>query len=697
MKIQGFFLVLWYKTNSLELYLFIKNTLYLFFVGFSFLFLFGCNNRSSSNNQVATQDSITVWVQNSKKEKLSFQERRDALSKAYAATIVEKEDTIKSKNYRKVAFAAYKLGDSLLFKKINNEARSFSEKIKDTFTIADTYWNEGLFYAKRERQELSYFAYTEAYNNYEAIKNDFYAARMLCEMAIVLKDIRDYTGSEITAFQAIQKLDKNNSKHQLYLYKCHNVLGVIYHNLKEFDRALEHHDKALGYLNNVENKKTYREASFNNKGLVYQGQKKYGEAIDYYKKALENGTKLYSIKPKFYAKVLDNLNYTRFLKEDTIDVEKALLNALKIRESLKDLSGVVINKLHLSEYYFKYKDSNLAKRYAKEAYQLAVNTDNNRDALGSLSILSKIDKKSSNNHLSEYIRLSQKLQTKDRNIRDKFTRIRYNTDEYKAEIASLSSQQKYIIVIALSLILISILLYINRHQRAKNKELTLEREQQLANEEIYQLMLRQQTKLEEGRLKERHRISEELHDGVLGKIFGTRMGLGFLGFKGNPEEKDKHQYYIDELQEIEKEIRIISHELKNEILGTNVDYIKIIEDLVEEQSKISIFKYSIVQDGNIQWSAISDIIKINIYRTVQEALQNINKHANANLVSFEFLSVADQIKVIIEDDGVGFDQTKKANGIGLKNIISRVTKLKGTFTIESKPDNGTVLTICVPI
>ena len=95
--------------------------------------------------------------------------------------------------------------------------------------------------------------------------------------------------------------------------------------------------------------------------------------------------------------------------------------------------------------------------------------------------------------------------------------------------------------------------------------------------------------------------------------------------------------------------------------------------------------------------AISDVVKINLYRIVQEGLQNINKHAKASIVTITFSLKDATLGLIIQDNGIGFDRTEKANGIGLENISSRVNKLKGTFAIESNPNKGTHLTVLIPI
>jgi len=188
-----------------------------------------------------------------------------------------------------------------------------------------------------------------------------------------------------------------------------------------------------------------------------------------------------------------------------------------------------------------------------------------------------------------------------------------------------------------------------------------------------------------------------LHDGILGKIFYTRLGLDFLGSEVSEKAITKHKGHVHELHEIEKEIRAISHELKYELLAPEANYIQLIDYLASTQSTVGAFEYHIEQKDDMYWSSISDVVKINLYRIVQEGLQNINKHAKASIVTITFSLKDATLGLIIQDNGIGFDRTEKANGIGLENISSRVNKLKGTFAIESNPNKGTHLTVLIPI
>ncbi len=649
------------------------------------------------NQDISTKlvkvDSISIWIQNAKNQSITLEKRKQELHKAYVQNNFQKNDSVKNINLSNIAYEGFQLKDSVFFLRTNLEAQKLSIKLRDTVGIANTHWSYGMYYLEKELNDSAYYHYYEAYKYFQAVKHEFFAGKMLYNMAIIQKDEKDYTGSEVLTFQAISifnRLQKSND-----LYRCYNLLGTIFNEIQEYNKSILYHSIALENLEKVEQKGTFMEISLNNLGLVYQKQGNYEKSTEYFNKALKN-KKLKNQDIKHYSTLIDNLAYSKFLSGDTVKVLQDYNKSLYIRDSIDYISGVITSKIHLSEFYMKYADTVKALLNAEEAHTLAKDVSNNRDVLVSLQLLSKLDTKNASRYFKNYAALSDSLQIEERKIRDKFTRIRFETDAYIEETEMLSEQKLKISIAAVIAVLILSLLYFLKVQHGKNKELLFEKEQQKANEEIYSLMLQQQSSLEEGRLKERQRISEDLHDGVLGKIFGTRLALGFLNIKGDDEILTQHKLYVDELQNIEKEIRTISHELKNEILSSQTDFIKIVEDLLKTQSEISNFKYRIV-NNKAAWDTIDNKIKINFYRIIQEAIQNINKYAKAKNVKIEFDLIDNDISLNIEDDGLGFDSKNKSAGIGLKNMKSRVSKLKGNFEIKSAVNKGTIISIFVPV
>ena len=210
-------------------------------------------------------------------------------------------------------------------------------------------------------------------------------------------------------------------------------------------------------------------------------------------------------------------------------------------------------------------------------------------------------------------------------------------------------------------------------------------------------MISQQNEIESTRINEKKRVAQELHDGVLGRMFGVRISLDSLDKIDETEAADKRKKYLAELKNIEEDIREISHDLNREKSELINNFILILNKLFENQRNIYPSKLEVSFDNQIKWESISNMVKINLYRIVQEALQNCNKYAKANLIKIEFKKHKEDVILSILDDGAGFNTKRTKNGIGLHNIEYRAKECNGTVIIKSAKGEGTLLIIKVPI
>ena len=663
-----------------------------FLIVLSVLVFWGaCQSKSplKTNNKLTATDSVDYYVAQSEKSNLNNGTAVQLLERAYQYNKTA-PDSVRIKNLLKIAYRAYTLNDSSFFIKTNNEALILSENLNDSANSADAHWNFGIYFTDKEVMDSAYYHYYKANFYFNALHDDYHLGNMLYNMAFIQGRLHNPIESEILTYNAIAKfepLDKN-----LRLYECYNHLGLIYLDLNDYDKALEANQKALDYLKKINKKEVLYEKTLNNIGLVYEQKGEYEKAVNNFKKALEN-KHLKSDDSYTYALLIDNLAYNQFKSGDTTHVRRQFNSALKIRDSLNNTSGIIRSKLHMAEFYFAYKDTARAVAYTKEALNLATQVNNNGNKLNALKLLSSIDPLKASSYLKTYVNLKDSLLISERALHNKFTRIQFETDTYIKKTDVLTNQRVWIILTSTLLLLILSVLYLAKRQQARKKELAFEQQQQKTNEQIYGLIIEKQTKLAEGQQKERQRIAEELHDGVLGKLFGTRMSLGFLNLTGDAPSLEKFNNGVDEIQKIEKEIRAISHALKNELLTSQSNFLLVIKDLLASQDAIGGFKTVLNCDKLINWPSINENLKINLYRIIQESLQNINKHAKASKVIIDF-KLKDKLLVLkIQDDGVGFNVNKTKSGIGLKNIRSRVEKLNGSLSISSTINKGTTLLI----
>ena len=297
--------------------------------------------------------------------------------------------------------------------------------------------------------------------------------------------------------------------------------------------------------------------------------------------------------------------------------------------------------------------------------------------------------------LKQYVRINDSIQKNERLVRNKTARIRYETKEKEQQLAEVTKERLWLLLISIGVILTSVLIYIVITQRNKNRKLKFIQEQQEANEEIYNLMLNQSDNIEEARVAEKKRISEELHDGVLGRLFGARLSLDSLNMNNSPEAIKTRGQYIESLKTIEQDIRKVSHELNADFVSGG-GFKDIIKTLLETQCLAYGLKYSFVHDDDIDWDGVPNKTKIHFYRVIQESLQNIYKHANATEVKLQITRESDKILLILSDNGDGFDVNKAKSGIGLKNMKSRIKEIEGSITLASQLGEGTSVTIEAP-
>ncbi|WP_298155067.1 ATP-binding protein [Flavobacterium sp.] len=480
------------------------------------------------------------------------------------------------------------------------------------------------------------------------------------------------------------------------LYQANNLLGIVYGELQEFDLSRKYYDEAIKISQGVEHNRQYRASTLNNLGFMYSNQKKYNEARRIFLVGLGEED-LIKDNPTTFAILKDNLAYADFKLGKMSNLPNMFYEALKIRDSLEIIPGIIASNIHLSEFYKQKKDNLKALQFAQIAYSTARDHRQERERLASLRQLSDVDPKNARKYSSEYYKISDSLDVAERKTKNKFARIEFETDELAQEKTQLVEQRKTLIYIALGIILIGVFIFVIRVQAAKNRELRLIQEQQKANEEIYSLMISQQDKVEETRQAEKKRIAQELHDGVLGKLFGTRMNLGVLNTRKDDEGIVQRVGYIDELKTLEQEIREISHDLNSEKMAVFNNFVLMVSNFIDTQRTVCQADILFNVDPAIEWNAVENTAKINLYRILQEAFQNINKHAKAQHVTVTFQKKDRHIQLEVEDDGVGFVYSKKRNGIGLQNMLSRITTSGGTMEIITRPEDGTKLQFELPL
>ena len=186
--------------------------------------------------------------------------------------------------------------------------------------------------------------------------------------------------------------------------------------------------------------------------------------------------------------------------------------------------------------------------------------------------------------------------------------------------------------------------------------------------------------------EERNRLGRDLHDSLLGFLGSTHLKVQTL--------VDKFPYpelieLKNQLYEGIRETRVLSHDLTPPLLEEYGLEVALRNKLLEiEQS--GAFRTSLFAKLD---SDLSKSIQVTVYRICMELIHNALKHSVARELHISLETNSDELILMVEDDGVGFDPEAKNKGIGLKNIENRVNYLKGTLQIDSKSTGTSILTV----
>ena len=210
--------------------------------------------------------------------------------------------------------------------------------------------------------------------------------------------------------------------------------------------------------------------------------------------------------------------------------------------------------------------------------------------------------------------------------------------------------------------------------------------------EIEKLMQKQELrsvyKMIEGQEQERKRIAEELHDNIGSLMATLRIYSDLVISKTEPLEIKRLNYKINQIStNLADEVRRLSHELDLRTLsgfGLQVG----VEHLCEAISLTGKMKVKYIIDIQRQ---LPEPKMIDLYRIIQEMFTNTLKHANASNVRLEITQIDEELTVIFEDDGQGFDTATVREGMGMQNIRSRVNRMDGKLTLDSNSKGSTYI------
>ena len=228
----------------------------------------------------------------------------------------------------------------------------------------------------------------------------------------------------------------------------------------------------------------------------------------------------------------------------------------------------------------------------------------------------------------------------------------------------------------------------------------LRREVEFAQERQQLERLRSQAVLE-AEEAERRRIGSDLHDGVGQLLTAAKLNLHALGEQLHLQTEGQQvmlQNALDVVDESFREVRTISHNLMpNALIKRGLA--QAVRDFLSKISPDDRLKIQLEVVGLDRGGRLEATVENVLFRVIQELAQNIVKHAQATQLTLQIIRREQELTIMVEDNGVGFDPAGLGEeaGIGLKNIESRMAYLGGRAEFDSSPGRGTTVTLEVPL
>lgn len=572
-------------------------------------------------------------------------------------------------------------------------------KIKDSLNLGRALYYIGDCYLGNKK-DSAYYYYKESEKIFRKLNNQDRLAKVLYNKAYLLFYEGNYVESEIEVIKSLNYL-KNNGK-LISKYRCYSLQGSNHLELGEYDKALDYFKLSASVLNEMKKNDLDKDASYDYEitntidiCAAYDKKGEYSKSIKLLEQIVKKGD--FNNYPKLKYSVYGNLAYFLMKNKQYALSKNYFKEALKHSRKENDEVGSLYIILDFGEYHLLTKDILKAKELFEKALMISKRLNNGKEILKSLEFLAVADKPNASNYKTEYIRINDSINKKQRENREKFTRIEYETDKVVEENKILSNKNLLLLLgLTISIAIFLIVLTI-RNRISRKKELNLIQQKEHADNELYLLTKEFQTSLVEAKEHEQRKLSKELHDGIVNKIYGIRMMLGSINSNSDEASRLQRLDYIKELHKLETEIRDLSHDLNSDFSKYVGEFNFLLEKLIQNNNAIGSTQFISEISSTIDWNMHSSVIKINIYRILQELLQNVIKYAEAKKCFVQITEFDNHLNISVKDDGIGFNPILNTEGIGLKNIKERAKSIDSDIEIISNINEGTQIKFKVKI
>lgn len=484
---------------------------------------------------------------------------------------------------------------------------------------------------------------------------------------------------------------------QTRISTSHLNLANAYYKAEKFDRAILHYRLSIRSLSSEKIRTVDPEEFipiYTGIGTLYQSREKLDSARINYNKALKYLEKMPDSTYSSVADLFSDIGHLNEIEGKYTDAIFFYNKAEKIQLELNDKSGQSWILHHLGIIAEELNQTELAKKNYNQAFSIA-KSQNDLESLRDIShskLYIFIEEKNSDS-IRFYSDVNQKyheLFSEEINKKSVLEiESKYTYEKQLQQIKNAKERETFYILgaIFISLAFVLILFFLIRNYRQKQRIALLQVD--VKNNEINELLNQQETAsyaaMLEGQDQERLRIARELHDRLGSTLATIKLGL-------QNEDLPQAQQQVTLVNTAISEVRTIAHDLS----GGNIEQYGLaaalneLKNTLDRSGKITLNLF--MEAINIQAS-----LHVTIYRIVQELVSNTLKHAEATEITLQLSTVDEQLNLIYEDNGKGFDLTHYQPGMGITNIRHRIEKWNGSLELDAQPNRGTIVILTVPI
>lgn len=585
-------------------------------------------------------------------------------------------------------------GNTTAFFSLYDLVERDAKKTKDYIRLARLYENAAVFYNDREQLDSVYSYYLKAEPLYAKSGDSLALAENIYYQARLLYNVGFDNESEAKLYESLRIL-KNSPNSSIYI-ESSQLQSFFLVNSQKYKEALEILFDLYETLKKDEGKHklipsgVYHMAISNllgNIAMSYLDLEQYDKAEHYFLEALahykegENPIQLYALLNAHYY-------LTLYLQGKKTDILPNLIESYTILKEL-NLPIYAIDMCNQISATLRPQQPEAALTWLYTGYELADKNKRFKQKKGIIEdMLTYFPSEQTPERIQELIEVSNFIEQREKENKESFAKIEYKTLMIAKENEALK-QKIYTLSLGAFLIIGALLfglIYIRL--KNKNRELAHINSQKSKNEQILNLLIENNTIEHSSILKERNRIAKDLHDGVINSIFTLRFNTQLLEI---PNEKLKGML-LDELVQLENRVRDISHSFAQQNLFQNKSFEKLLVELVSKQSNKDKTEFTITFAPNLCLEHLTTLQKVNIYQIIQEAFQNVNKHANASWCKLKISIEEHTIMFQIQDNGKGIRRSA-SRGIGLTNMKERAQLIQAELQILSSPQRGTEISI----